>query len=546
MEPARDEDLNALGAALMIRAAPQPVRARLLADHPFTEELGVGVTNAMQLGPGLSITADRFVEAIGSALGGAGTVEVTTQSGESITFETTLTGTTLKLTSQELTIEHPFVTVLSPERDARLQAGHAFSAEVLVPAERAEHWRRILSERALTAAEYMDLVRDARATPEALLERLRESRNLNPTGMVPEDLSYWSSLLPTPAPDQDFATYIEGPLQAHHTHMLVLNPKLACSRIGHTSAASAVIPFELLAKFAPQDFATALANEDALSLLFVFEVAAGRLQDGAEWENLGTRVLEKLFGDKEATNRRCELLSAAIVISFARLRRVREWRAAPLFWRRLAALTQASVLADALSVLPKPAPFRAWAYKNLGADYHWQTVTDRRDGPLWFPQVIEPQPLKAWMAARVLQAMDTLDESLWPSSWKAAAEGIRGDTLYDRARAMRGFPAPLDDFIGFEKSVDAGVFEKTLKALQEKPCRIPRPRPVHPPSQTDRRASGPAAGLRDAHVPPGRRGRGDLRERTHGDRARCWHIQRFRPRQCARRKGVGAVQTRDG
>jgi hypothetical protein len=218
---------------------------------------------------------------------------------------------------------------------------------------------------------------------------------------------------------------------------------------------------------------TTLANEDLLSLLFAFEVAANRLQDGAEWESLGTRALDKLFGDKEATNRRCELLSAAIVISFARLRRVTAWRAAPLYWRRLAALTHASVLADTLSVMPKPAPFRQWAFKNLGADFYWQTLIDRREGPSWWPQMMEPHALKAWTAARFLRAMETIDESRWPTAWRAAAEGIRGDTLDDRERAMMAFPAPLKDFTGYERTLDANLFGRTIEALREKPCRIP-------------------------------------------------------------------------
>ena len=316
-------------------------------------------------------------------------------------------------------------------------------------------------------------MRDARSTPEALLERLRDSRHLNPQSMVPAEPGYWSSLLPMAAPDVDFAAFIKGPLHVHHRDMLELNPQLACSRIGHTSAARVVIPFDLLQKRNPQDLETVLANDDPFSLLFAFEVAANRLQDGAAWESLGTRAVQKLFGDKDATNRRCELLSATIVISFARLRRVREWRAAPLFWRRLAALTHASVLADTLSVMPKPAPFRQWAFKNLGADYYWQTLTDRREGPSWWPHVIEPHALKAWTAARFLRAMETIDESRWPAAWRAAAEEIRADTLDDRERAMMAFPAPLDDFTGYQRTVDASLFGRTIEALRNKPCRIP-------------------------------------------------------------------------
>ena len=81
MDLALDAEAKALGAAIMIRSTPQPVRARLLGDHQFTEEMGVGVTTTMQLGRAMSITADRFVDAIKAALGGAATVEVTIESG---------------------------------------------------------------------------------------------------------------------------------------------------------------------------------------------------------------------------------------------------------------------------------------------------------------------------------------------------------------------------------------------------------------------------------------------------------------------------------
>jgi hypothetical protein len=101
-----------------------------------------------------------------------------------------------------------------------------------------------------------------------------------------------------------------------------------------------------------------------------------------------------LFGDKDANTDAASCCRQPL--SFRGLRRVGvEGRA--LFWRRLAALTCQS------------SPTRSASCRNqhrsdngpseLGADYRWQTLTDRREGPLW-PQVMEPHALKAWTAAR--------------------------------------------------------------------------------------------------------------------------------------------------
>lgn len=74
---------------------------------------------------------------------------------------------------------------------------------------------------------------------------------------------------------------------------------------------------------------------------------------------------------------------------------------------------------------------------------------------------------------KVLRAMETIDEGRWPAAWRAAAEGIRADTLDDRERAMMAFPAPLDDPMGYERTLDANLFARTIEALRDKPCRIP-------------------------------------------------------------------------
>jgi len=480
MVASTDRDLIAFQATLILNSTPEAVRERLLADRVFAECMGVAITTTMHLSSTVKITANKFVEAVRTELAGARHVEIVTTAGEALNFEASLSNGALKLVAKEHTIEHPFIEVLSPERDARLRAVERFAAEVLVGAQTAEHWREVLSERGFTPAEYMDFVRDGRATPEVLLARLQRRRNLDPRAMVPDGLNYWSTLLPMPEAGEGFPDFLKARLHPNQARMLALNPRLACSRIGYSAASRDVVPLDLLQNLDPQDLEPSVDKEDPFSLLFTFEVAANRLHGGSQWEDIGTRVLEKLFGNKEAFTGRCDLLSAGIVIAFARLAQLAEWKGAPLYWRRLAVLSQAGVVADALGNLREPAALREWAFKQVGSEYYWRALTDRREGPLWWTDAIEARTLKAFVAARFIQAMQKIDESRWPAAWRSVAEGMRKDTLEPSERIMMAFPGPLNDFVGYHRDLDREVFEETLNTLRDRPFKIPGLRPfVH-------------------------------------------------------------------
>jgi hypothetical protein len=466
------EEIIALQASTMVGTVPSAVRERILRDRIFCQELGIKVTSTMHLSPTVNITADRFIEAAKQVLNGAQQVEIPDSDGKVLKFDASLSNGDLKLTALNHTIEHPFVEVLSSKRDVRLGALERISAELVIGADRTAYWRKVLGEGDLTAAEYMDFVRDGRATPEMLFVRLQDRRNLDPAALVPGDLNYWSALLPMPEQNDDFAVYINGRLLAHQTHMLSLNPRVACSRIGYSAMTVEVVPFNLLQQITVEDLDAIVEKEDPFSLLFAFEIASKRLAAGPDWEGIGTRVLNKLFGSMDALTRRCELLSAGTVISYGRLSRLAEWRSAPLYWRRLAALSHAGVVADALGQMSQPDRFREWALKNVGPEFYWRFLSDRREGPLWWTDGVEPRALKALVAGRFINAMKKIDEAKWPTAWKAVAEGILKDTLEPSERAMLTFPGPMNDFVGYNHDVDPALFGETIKALQNAPFRI--------------------------------------------------------------------------
>jgi hypothetical protein len=100
-------------------------------------------------------------------------------------------------------------------------------------------------------------------------------------------------------------------------------------------------------------------------LLFGFEVGRAQLEKDAACTDLGAAFLEKLFADPAACESRCEIFAACALIATIDLRRAAKASAAPVFWARLAALTHAGVVTDALGKMPDSKGFLRWASRNF-------------------------------------------------------------------------------------------------------------------------------------------------------------------------------------
>jgi len=149
------------------------------------------------------------------------------------------------------------------------------------------------------------------------------------------------------------------------------------------------------------------------------------------------------------------------MIATVNIRRAAKASTAPLFWVRLAALTQAGVLADALSGISDATGFLKWAANNFFPNYLWTCMIDLRESPRWHPEWIDPDHLYAEVVGRVQGAMQMLVESECPSAWSGALE-FALKRLKKTGRLLAAyFPGPFDDFGQFTPlSSSIGAFKE--------------------------------------------------------------------------------------
>ncbi|MER9185921.1 hypothetical protein [Mesorhizobium australicum] len=188
---------------------------------------------------------------------------------------------------------------------------------------------------------------------------------------------------------------------------------------------------------------------------------AGLATDTA-FVDLGTSFLEKLFGKPDASKRRCELFAACAIIATIGLRGAAKASSAPVFWVRLAALTHAGVLAEALSRIPDTKDFLRWATSRLMPSYIWHSVVDRFESPRWIPTWISPDHLGAELVGRATDALRLLPEEIRPAKWTSIIDEIAERLTEEGEILATIFPGPFDDF----RHASAGISSSTFAAAE--------------------------------------------------------------------------------
>jgi hypothetical protein len=126
------------------------------------------------------------------------------------------------------------------------------------------------------------------------------------------------------------------------------------------------IPFDLFEAVGPSQIAELRDAFDPFSLLFDFELCTARIGEDKSYAPLATNFLKALFDDDELLRHRCQVFTACSILATVNLRRIFTEPVVPLYWFRLAALTHAGLLTEALyaSMPIVPFPLR-WLRTNL-------------------------------------------------------------------------------------------------------------------------------------------------------------------------------------
>jgi hypothetical protein len=451
--------------ALILESLPARIRTILLLDEAFAAKFDFTPRFLLPLGDAGPVDAASLNNALRAAVARRKTALLVPEKGKRFRVQLSVDEggqATIQFKGSRFVFND--ADLLSSDAQVRSKAlKRVFAAKPLTPAEE-DNWRAIARERAFSDREFLSLMTALEATPEALHGRVQMPRPLDVGSILPDGAQYFDRLLAPLHDAPNLRSFIDVGLIKNARRRIKRHRKATLRRLAYAALWQPLIPFDL---FGPtikiSDIEPLLGASDPFSLLFAFEVCCKFLHANEALLHLGTQILEKLF-DPAASMRRCCVFSAIALMTVTNLRQAAKLPDAPLFWTRLAALTHAGVVTDALGEREDAEEFFHWASEHFYPTYRWHTMIDRREAPRWKPDWISPDHLQAEIVGRAIQALQAVPPERRPQVWASDLEAAFGELLKTGKALSASFPGPFDDF---QRTKPPAELPPLFKAINE-------------------------------------------------------------------------------
>lgn len=320
----------------------------------------------------------------------------------------------------------------------------------------ADHLRALVAKPEYDDDDFFSAVTLLASSPQTFFEVLHEKlknqdtqHRIGPDDVLPDDVRHWEHLTAPVDHSATLSDYIDNELHAERMARLELNPSRAFYPMSVTFPAPSLVPFSLLQKFDAEPVAAmieAVANvEDHFALEGAFEVCADWAQRDSRFVGLGDRILDRLFGDMDRLAAACGMFAAIFIVATAHLAEHETLRRQPVYWRRLAAASHASLVVRICGTSGiKPDEIVAWAMRVSGEAYFLSVVSDLPVEPQWNPEWIVPNFLLADVAGRALGTWHRLPGEVAPVSWKIRLDVVQTWINDKKLGLFLTYPAVLE------------------------------------------------------------------------------------------------------
>lgn len=355
-------------------------------------------------------------------------------------------------------VELPDYSSLSPRAEERLrwfdQEAHAATPED----EAIQKWRAILAARPVGDDEVEELQAELELAPGAVAKAIARELTrdeLRISVLVPRERRYYERLVGRLDGVDNLQDFASTTGRRHVTALLhrsgldgLRQATLMASNVLITDSIAGAA--EHLAAPAWEEFFDWLRDSgDTVSQIGAIELAFGLLDRFSQFETALGNLIEIASGDlPPAETGRLSLLSHLVILVDGELTRTGALRGQPPFWRRLAAIAQASLIERAIVAAGASAEvFIEWAKQARGQPYYLQTMIDLRREPRWLPDYISPKQLYAEFSGRTYAAAHRNADKIQLRELRTKA--LEGESsVYARLEFPFAFlPGPLEGAI---------------------------------------------------------------------------------------------------
>ncbi len=407
-----------LTRAIIIQSAlnmlPSSISSELGDDLEFKEKYGLASDSIVSFGDSkFSFSGLKFYKAALKAFSGTENVELTEKGGS--IWNLNLISSNGELPQLELIKgDKKFIlkdfTVLSPDCLMRLQHLDNIQTNVNLPIKEYTFWRDILSNRLLNYEELEAFIQDYHDTPVEVSKSIRfviESACITVSSLVPESRRYYDRLIGAFNGSQSIEDYAKSNGQLLFEDLFKWNSYeglLSSLLLSSHSCFPKEIPIDKMNRNeCIRAFEFIDSNGDIISRLGAIEVGLNIISSVPAIEPIIIHLVNWFIENKNNVFKNsCELISALFMLVDAEFSRTRLFAKEPPFYRRLAALTHASLIHRQLyNSGVDIRSFCEWAISSSKMQFFVQTHADMRVEPRWSPELAMASQLRAEFIGRI-------------------------------------------------------------------------------------------------------------------------------------------------
>jgi hypothetical protein len=435
---------------------PPTIRASVLEDGTFRHDFDLSVDAVIRLEQsGTSFDRSRLFAAIRQLMGPEPSdVEVPSKDKQLWKLVFGENKKTVILVRDEVQIQLPNFSCLSPESTKRLAWFDGEAKKFELTDDRCKKWREILEMRPVDDEEVDQLLTEIRCTPlfvsSSITNHLR-GETLSILSLVPSDIRYYDRLVGAFTDQPDLREFGTATATAKMREWVQHNPFDGLKRCFLLSSHSSLvqsIPLNEAPRHEVLRFYQWLEERgDRISQLGGIECALANLETFPELEPVILKLVQGFLNDNpDDEQSRPSLLCSLIVLVEGELARTGIARGRPPYWRRLAAIAHASVLERAIVAagIP-PSHMRATAMSGRALFFYLQSFIDLRTEPRWLPDFVLPAQLRDECIGRLVIAAHGNAEKVQSPELKKALAAEDDDGLQSQLNLPFAFlPGPLE------------------------------------------------------------------------------------------------------
>lgn len=399
----------------ILNLIPPVIRESLLEESDFLEEHGLAAGHVFSIGdPSISIRCSHLSDAIKEIFSGIQKKEIVDVDGRKWVLKNVGKGEDLPnilLVGEGRELLLPSIFTFSPNRDVRLRLFDEISFKRNLSSDVSGRWRNILSERALYVEEISAFCNDLKENPIQKAHSISSEIAggwIKASSLVPPSRRYFESLVGVYDDSCSIRDYASGgckmlldQLSEWKSYDGFLYSLFLSS---HSCITAEIDVSRLGSEYLVRALDFLNKRGDRISQLGAVEVGLRVLPSMPEIETGIIRLIEQIRDD-DTTKQESgfNLLSALFSLVDGQLSRLRLLSKEPPFYRRLASLSQASLIHRQLMKSNVDiGKFSKWAYDNSGGQYYLQSLIDMRLEPRWDPYYAVPSQIKADFLGRIM------------------------------------------------------------------------------------------------------------------------------------------------